>query len=56
MDNDIDDQINQEYPYDLQLDQQEGDDDAPQLQDPIPLDQHLEAANNITNANSDEDT
>ena len=57
VDNGIDDQINQEHPYDLRLDQQqEDDDDAPPLQDPTPLDEHLEAGNTTTDTNSDEDT
>ena len=34
MNDDIDDQINQDHPYDLQVDQQQNDeDDPPQLQD-----------------------
>ena len=57
VDNDIYDQINQDHPYDLQLDQQQEDDnDTTPLQDPTPLDEHLEVVNNTTDINSDEDT
>ena len=38
MNDDIDDQINQDHAYDLQVDQQQNDDDdPPQLQDPTIL-------------------
>ena len=55
--NDIDDKINQEHLYDLQLyQQQEYDDDVSPLQDPTPLDTHLEAVNNTTDTNSNKNT
>ena len=49
--------INQEHPYDVQVDQQQEDDnDPPQLQNPTPLDTHLVEVTNITDNNSDKDS
>ena len=57
VDDDVGDHnINQEHPYDVQVDQQQEEDDPPQLlQDPTPLDTHLDAVTTITDDNSDED-